>query len=85
MGTGNLGAFGNTRGALITELKEKGIKFTEKDIIFITRDKTGQIVWLEKGNSSAGLEHILNGNGKYCVMTGIGSNGFIVTAYPVEY
>ena len=24
----------------------------------------GQIVWLEKGNSNAGLKHILDGNGK---------------------
>lgn len=54
-------------------------------------------MWLEKGNSSAGLEHIINGNGrngferiyyfdkKYYVLTGIGTNGFIVTAYPIEY
>ena len=107
--------------------------------MFITKDKTGQIVWLEKGNQSAGLEHILNGNGKspghaadferavgisrenlpsflkcvisngdvisnvikivnnrkgyeriyqyngkHYVLTGIGTNGFIVTAYPVK-
>ena len=126
-----------TESQLIAELEEKGIKFTKKDVLFITKDKTGQTVWLEKGNSGAGLEHILNGNGhtsgyandfekafgikrddipqylkkviecgdiigeklkntgkrvgferiyyyegKYCVVTGIGTNGFIVSAYP---
>ena len=125
---------------LIAELKERKIKFTEKDIVFVTRDKTGQIVWLERGNSRAGLEHIINGDGKtpghlsdfakafegitkenlplflkdvvsngkvisdtikvinnrqgyervyyYCgqhyVLTGIGTNGFIVSAYPIR-
>lgn len=42
-------------------------KFTKEDIVFITRDQTGQVVWLEKGNKKAGLKHILdygnNGNG----------------------
>ncbi|MDD6711515.1 hypothetical protein [Sharpea porci] len=153
MGAGYHGGFGNTKGAkkdikkeietedeLKSELKDKNVKFNENDLIFITRDKTGQIVWLEKGNSSAGLMHILDGkngspghardferalgikrediglylkkvikkgsvvrnrlinigNGKwgyercyeykgnYYIMTGIGSNGFIVTAYPIR-
>ena len=125
---------------LVAELKKKGVKFTKQDIVFITKDGTGQTVWLEKGNSSAGLEHILNGDGKspghaadferafgiqresipyflknvisngkvvsntlklvngrqgyeriyyydgkHYVLTGIGTNGFLVSAYPVEY
>lgn len=125
---------------LLQELKRLKVKFTEKDLVFITKDKTGQIVWLEKGNASAGLEHILNGDGKtrghaldfektfgmsrekipaclhkvvsegtvvsnkikikkgregyervyyydgkHYVLTALGTNGFIVSAYPVEY
>ena len=69
MGTGFHGGFGKTEGAkryetaeLIKELEKNRIKFNKKDIIFITKDGTGQTLWLEKGNSSAGLEHILNGN-----------------------
>lgn len=147
MGAGFHGGFGNTEGArshetnkLIKELESNGVKFSKADVVFITKDKTGQIVWLEKGNSSAGLEHIINGNGKtlghgkdfekafgvsceqissflnnvvstgyvvsselkyingrsgferiyyfdkkYYVLAGIGTNGFIVTAYPIEY
>lgn len=147
MGAGFHGGFGNTKGAqentenqessLIAELEKNDTKFTKEDIVFITKDETGQIVWLEKGNSSAGLEHILNGDGKslghaadfekalgvtrndipdylekvitngkvvsnkivtkgsregyeriyyydgnYYVITGIGTNGFIISAYP---
>ena len=150
MGAGYHGGFGGTNGAqehsldqseaLIAELENNGIKFTKENIVWITRDRTGQIGWLEKGNSSAGLEHILNGDGastghasdfknafgiskeeipsflhkvisqgtvisneyrfvnghmgydriyyyegNHYVLTGIGSNGFIVTAYPIDY
>ena len=124
---------------LIEELDKNNVKFNREDIVFITRDKTGQILWLENGNAGAGLEHILNGNGKTIghaadferafgierseipdllkkvvsqgeiisntlkpvgrrmgfervysyrgqkyVLAGIGTNGFIVSAYPVS-
>lgn len=49
---------------LIEELKQRNVKFTEDDIIFIEKDSSGKIIWLEKGNPDAGLEHILRGNGK---------------------
>ncbi len=29
-------------------------------MLFITKDKSGQIVWLEEGNKDAGLKHILD-------------------------
>lgn len=147
MGAGFYGEFGNTKGSndaktklLIDELEKNGVKISKGNVVFATKDKTGQTVWLEKGNKKAGLEHILEGNGispghaadfekafgitkdqlpsflnniisngeivsnqlriingrcgferiyffdgKYFVLTGIGTNGFIVTAYPVEY
>lgn len=147
MGTGFYGGFGRTNKSnvnesdiLIKELEKNDVKFTKENIVFITKDQTGQIVWLETGNKSAGLSHILDGDGitsghaadferafgvprnqipsflnsivskgtvvsnelriingregfervyyynnKYYVLAGIGTNGFIVTAYPVEY
>lgn len=148
MGAGFHGGFGNgTKGAqdaqtksLINELEKSGVKFTKEDVVFVTKDATGQTVWLERGNMSVGLEHILNGDGKtpghaadfknafginrdnipaflnnvitngkvvsntlkitngrqgferiyyydgkHYVLTGIGTNGFIVSAYPIEY
>lgn len=126
-----------SRADLISELRKNDIKFSEKDIVFIVRDTTGKIVWLENGNSLRGLKHILDGanggqghakdfknafgisrekipsflksvfskgtiikesvitrngrkgyeriyryNGKYLILSGIGTNGFIVSAYP---
>ena len=67
MSKGGSGLFKGTSGsqsALISELKAKKVKFSVGDVKFVTRDKMGQIVWLEKGNSNAGLKHILDGNGK---------------------
>ena len=126
-----------SRADLISELRKNNIKFSEKDIVFIVRDTTGKIVWLENGNSSRGLKHILDGanggkghakdfnnifgisrekipsflkkvfssgiivankkvvrygkegyeriyaySGQYVILTAIGTNGFVVTAYP---
>ena len=125
---------------LVKVLEGNGVKFSREDMVFITRDATGQVVWLENGNSGAGLEHILHGNGitrghardfenamglsesevprylhrvithgevvsnrlkplangrmgytrvyyyggRYNVITGIGTNGFITSAYPTR-
>lgn len=135
--SGHFKGTGGTRSQLIQELRDNKVKFSEKDIKFITKDKTGQTVWLENGNPGAGLKHILDGNGStkghaddfqkalgisrenvpaylekvisngkiienrikpignrmgyervyyyngnYHIVTGIGTNGFIVSAYP---
>lgn len=140
MGTGYHGGFGETNGErehvaeeLIAGLEKSGIKFTKENIVFITKDGTGQTIWLEKGNASTGLQHIVtrhskdfeekhgikqsqisshlnnvfssgeieysrttnrNGrmgyerlysyNGKYYLQTGVGTNGYIVSAYPIS-
>ena len=116
---------------LLLELQETGVKFNKEEIVFIARDMTGQLVWLETGTLQAGLKHILakhlkdfmtafqleekdiplflesivtygkvisnlpskNANGfdriyeykgNYYMFAGIGDNGFIVTAFPIE-
>lgn len=144
MGTGYYGGFGETYGSskkqekdtqedLMDALRKTGTKFSEEDLVFITRDKSNQIIWLEKGNEFAGLKHIIerhsddffrkhnvdskdipnhlkavlsfgnveynrlvNKNGKdgyerlysyeghYYLQTGIGTNGFVVSAYPID-
>ncbi len=136
MSKSDSGHFNGTNGAkkqLIQELKDSNIKFSEKDMQFITKDKTGQIVWLETGNSFSGLTHIVSRHaedflnkhgvaqselsshlnrvftsgdveytrttnrsgrmgyerlycysGKYYLLTGIGTNGYIVSAYPLS-
>jgi len=118
---------------MISELEETGVKFNRNDVLFVVKDKTGQMLWLENGNQSAGLEHIkkhtkdfeekhgikpdnlvdhlheviANGEavsvkkkmlengkigiekiyclkGKYYVLGAIGTNGFIVSMYPLD-
>lgn len=126
---------------MIQPLIDAKVKFNEKDVIFVTKDKTRQTIWLETGNGNAGLKHILDGNGtkekpghanhfkkvfnvnrnqvpellnkiisngtiysnklkiingrqgyeriyeydgRYILVTGIGTNGFIVSAYPTK-
>ncbi len=44
--------------SLVAELERLEVKFNRKEMVFIARDKTGQIVWLENGTSSAGLTHL---------------------------
>lgn len=59
---------------LISELDAKGIKYTKADIVFIVKDKKGRIVWLEKGNTKAGLQHILDAHEKDFSNKGISKN-----------
>jgi hypothetical protein len=44
--------------ALVTDLAKRGIKHNPADIVSIRRKPDGTIVFLEKGNSKAGLQHI---------------------------
>ncbi len=118
---------------ILKPLIDAKVKFNADDVLFVTNDKSGQMVWLEKGNDDVGLNHILrkhtddfyekhnvssesivyhiyeiitNGNieysrlikrgnrdgieklylfnGKFYLLTGIGVNGFIVSAYPIK-
>jgi len=45
--------------ALIAELKAAGVKFTEADLKFVAKNNDNLIMFLEKGNSNAGLQHII--------------------------
>ncbi|WP_063126090.1 hypothetical protein [Nocardia fusca] len=51
--------------ALIDELEQSGVKFSREDIVSIGRDADGKVVFLEKGNDRAGLEHILRHSGEF--------------------
>ncbi|MFC9749586.1 polymorphic toxin-type HINT domain-containing protein [Streptomyces niveus] len=44
---------------LLEEMKKKGVKFDPEKVVRAERDADGRIVFLEKGNSRAGLQHIL--------------------------
>jgi hypothetical protein len=47
------------KSALISELVQLGIKHTLEKIVKIAKQADGKIVFLEEGNSDAGLQHIL--------------------------
>ncbi|WP_369049325.1 hypothetical protein [Tenacibaculum sp. UWU-22] len=46
--------------ALIAELRAAGVKFTEADLKFVVKNNDNLIMFLEKGNSNAGLQHIID-------------------------
>lgn len=65
MGTGIRGGYNATHGNLkhehlMDELRNSGVKFTEEDVVMITKTKKGELVWLEEGNEIKGLQHIIN-------------------------
>jgi hypothetical protein len=47
------------RQELLDELAEQGIKHNPDDIVHIGRDASGMIIFLERGNAKAGLQHIM--------------------------
>ena len=58
--------FSGTSGegrALIDEVISNGDKISPDKVVMITRDPKGRIVWLEEGNNSSGLQHIINEHG----------------------
>ncbi len=63
------GKFSGTKGegaALVSQLDAGGIKYNKKDVVAITKDPSGQIVWIEKGHLGerpSGLAHILEEHG----------------------
>lgn len=60
LGHGKNGLKKAVDSALIKELQKRNENFTQKDIIAAERDRSGNVVWLEKGNDRAGLKHILS-------------------------
>lgn len=48
---------------LIQQVQDSDGKITPDNVVGITRTPDGKIVWLETGNSRAGLEHIMDGDG----------------------
>ena len=44
----------------IKKLEEAGVKFKKDEVVFVTLSSDNQLVWLEKGNEIAGLQHIIN-------------------------
>jgi hypothetical protein len=61
---GDIGRAGRTAKLLdedlMAELAGSGVKYTADDVLMVVRDTDGRLLWLEKGGSDAGLEHIIS-------------------------
>lgn len=72
--------FSKEERELMDEVKARGDKISEKDVIFITKDKNGKIVWLEKGklksesSKPSGLKHIIEKHASELKKNGISIN-----------
>jgi hypothetical protein len=71
------------RNSLIDGLENNGIKVTSENIVDIQKLQSGRTVWLETGNSNAGLKHIVDGHADDFARKGIPENripDYIMTA-----
>lgn len=52
-------------------MKNSKVKFNENEVIFVIKDKNNKPIWLETGNSSAGLKHIIKEHDEEFLANGI--------------
>ena len=60
-----------TKAILIATLRDAGVKHTPEKIVDICRAREGRLIFLEDGNSWAGLQHIIIRHGEDFVRRGI--------------
>ena len=53
------------------ELADSGVKYNPDDVVMVTKNSNGKTVWLERGNDSAGFEHIMKEHGKEFLNKGL--------------
>ena len=58
-GAKQLGSVDLMPADLMEELAQSGVKYTPEDVLMVTRNSDGDLLWLETGHESAGLTHIL--------------------------
>ncbi|QBG93743.1 hemagglutinin repeat-containing protein [Xanthomonas oryzae] len=57
--------------ALLNELAANGVKFTPENVIATARSPSGQVVFLETGSPTAGLQHIVQEHGPEFASIGV--------------
>ncbi|NDJ57636.1 filamentous hemagglutinin N-terminal domain-containing protein [Enterobacteriaceae bacterium 4M9] len=60
-----------TTKSLFNEMATQGIKFTPENVVSAAKDNSGKIIFLEKGNSKAGLQHIVEEHGSQFAQIGV--------------
>ena len=70
------------------ELAASGVKYTPEDVVMIAKTPDGKLLWLEEGNDSAGLQHIVNRHGTDLAAKGVtdvpGFLNEVLQSTPVE-
>ena len=85
MSKGSSHLFSGTSGegkALIDEVVASGEKISPDDVVMITRDPSGKIIWLETGTPASGLQHIVDRHGHE--FNGIGISNDDIPDYVLE-
>ena len=59
LGAGEASSKVGVNPSLLNELATNGVKFTPESVIATARSPSGQVVFLEAGNSASGLKHIV--------------------------
>ncbi|WP_422731538.1 hypothetical protein [Pantoea agglomerans] len=57
--------------SLFKEMTTQGIKFTPENVVGAAKDNSGKIIFLEKGNSKSGLQHIVEEHGSQFAQIGV--------------
>uniref|UniRef100_UPI0005760E4F VENN motif pre-toxin domain-containing protein n=1 Tax=Serratia marcescens TaxID=615 RepID=UPI0005760E4F len=60
-----------TTKSLFKEMTIQGIKFTPENVVGAAKDNSGKIIFLEKGNSKSGLQHIVEEHGDQFAQIGV--------------
>jgi filamentous hemagglutinin len=66
-----IGVKGTLNTSLLDELTANGVKFTPENVIATARSLNGKVVFLETGNSKAGLQHIIAEHGSQFAKMGV--------------
>ncbi len=77
MSKGDSHLFSNTSGtgqSLIDEVIANGEKISPDDVLLITKEPNGKIVWLETGNTSSGFQHIVDRHSHEFNGSGVANN-----------
>jgi len=61
---GKISLEANAKASLLKEMTSQGIKYTPDNIVQVAKNADGKIVFLETGNSKAGLQHIIGEHAK---------------------
>ena len=56
---GSVAYEGGKKSRLLNELENSGVKYNPDNVVRVMKNSEGKLMWLENGNSKAGLTHIL--------------------------